>query len=71
MLLVCKLKCISYVTVHYFFITNYCISESRIVSIWTFSIWRNLIRKDEFLPFYMGIKVSNLRDKDIRIIINI
>jgi len=60
MLLVGKLKRVSYLIVNYFFITDYSISEGRKVSIRTFSIWRNLIWRDEFLPSNVGIKISNL-----------
>jgi hypothetical protein len=68
MLLVGKLKCVSYLIVNYLFTTDDGISEGRKVSIRTFSIRRNLIWRDEFLPSNVGIKISNLREMNIRII---
>ena len=70
MFLVGELKCISYLIIDYLFITKYCISQSIRVKIWTFSIWKSLIWRYEFLPSYMGIKISNLREWILRSGIN-
>jgi hypothetical protein len=68
MLLVGERKCISYLIVNYLFITKDSISQSIEVKIWTFSIWKSLIWRYKFLPSYMGIKTSNLRKIDNKIV---